>query len=270
MTENLVPIGRFSRMTRLSVKALRLYDEIGLLTPSWVDPSSGYRYYRPAQANRAEAIRILRSVDMPLDEIAEVLGQDDPEVTGKLLDAHRRRLTARLADQERMLRFLEAIIERKEGVLPYRVEVKEVPPARVATVHVHTNLSRIGRDVEEGFGKLMMRLGSAGVFPSGPPCIVYHDVIDEDTEGDLDICIPVSQDLEPDGQVEMTEIPGGSVAFTVHRGPYDEIGPAYHTLSGWIQDHGHEMAGPPREVYLNDPREVPAEELLTEIDWPIR
>jgi DNA-binding transcriptional MerR regulator len=77
---NLVPIGRFSKMTRLSVKALRLYDEIGLLPPAYVDPSSGYRYYDLGQANRAEAVRILRMVEMPLDEIRAILEIDDPEL----------------------------------------------------------------------------------------------------------------------------------------------------------------------------------------------
>ena len=72
--DNLLPIGRFSKATRLSVKALRHYDELGLLRPAFVDPSSGYRYYRPAQANQAEAIRILRSLEMPLEEIRAVLG----------------------------------------------------------------------------------------------------------------------------------------------------------------------------------------------------
>jgi len=62
---NPVPIGRFSKMTRLSVTALRLYDEIGLLTPARVDASSGYRYYELGHAGRAEAVMILRSVDMP-------------------------------------------------------------------------------------------------------------------------------------------------------------------------------------------------------------
>ena len=64
---DLLPIGRFAKATRLSVKALRHYDELGLLRPAFVDPSSGYRYYRPAQANQAEAIRILRSLEMPLE-----------------------------------------------------------------------------------------------------------------------------------------------------------------------------------------------------------
>jgi effector-binding domain-containing protein len=64
-------------------------------------------------------------------------------------------------------------------------------------------------------------------------------------------------------------MPAHTVASTVHRGPYEEVGPAYHTLSGWIQDNGHQIAGPPREIYRNDPQEVPPEEVLTEVQWPI-
>jgi effector-binding domain-containing protein len=61
------------------------------------------------------------------------------------------------------------------------------------------------------------------------------------------------------------------VAWTVHRGPYDEIGPAYHTIAGWIQDHGHEVASATREVYLTDPDETPDEaDYLTEVQFPIR
>ena len=81
--DDLLPIGRFSKATRLSVKALRHYDELGLLRPAFVDPSSGYRYYRPAQANQAEAIRILRSVEMPLEEIGELLADAGGEPGGQ-------------------------------------------------------------------------------------------------------------------------------------------------------------------------------------------
>ena len=83
--DDLLPIGRFSKATRLSVKALRHYDELGLLRPAFVDPSSGYRYYRPAQANQAEAIRILRSLEMPLEEIAELLAAGGGELVAKRL-----------------------------------------------------------------------------------------------------------------------------------------------------------------------------------------
>lgn len=106
-----------------SIKVLRFYDNVGLLKPAWVDPSSGYRYYRIGQANHAEAIRILRSVEMPIDEIKELRANDSPDITRKLLDGHRRRLAERLAQQQRTLAFLEALIEREEGVMPYEVTV---------------------------------------------------------------------------------------------------------------------------------------------------
>ncbi len=266
---NLVPIGRFSKMTRLSVKALRLYAENGLLPPAHVDPSSGYRYYDLAQANRAEAVRILRSVDMPLDEILEVLDADDPELVHKRLLVHRDRLMERLEAQESMLAYLESLIRRKDGIMPYDVQVMEAEPQLVAAVKVHTNLSRIGDDIAKGFGSVVRVLGQEGISPSGAPLIVYHDVIDEETDGDIEICVPTATQIAGDSDVYGRTLEGGTVATTVHHGPYQEIAPAYHTLTGWVSQHGHAMAGPPREVYLNDPQMVPPEELLTRVEFPI-
>lgn len=269
--DDLVTIGRFSAMTRLSIKALRLYDETGLLRPAWVDPSSGYRHYRPSQANRAEAIRILRSVEMPLDDIRETLAHDNHAIVRKKLAEHRARLAERLAEQERMLRFLERLIERKDGIMPYDVTTKDLPDQPVAAVRKTTSLADIGDDIAAGFGALMHYMGPRGIAPSGAPLVVYHDMIDADTDGDVEVCIPVAEPVDgADGEVYGSTLVGGTVAATVHRGPYDQIGPAYHVLAGWVSEHGHELAGPPRERYLNDPREVPPDELLTEINWPIR
>jgi effector-binding domain-containing protein len=266
---NLVPIGRFSKMTRLSVKALRLYDEIGLVPPAYVDPSSGYRYYDLGQANRAEAVRILRMVEMPLDEILAILETDDSELVEKQLLAHRERLAERLEAQERTLAYLESLIQRKEGIMPYDVQVVEATPQLVAATKLNTSLSRIGSDIGAGFGALMMALGRRGTTPAGAPLIVYHDVIDEETDGAIEICVPVNQAFPGDGDVYGRELEGGSMATTVHHGPYEQIGSAYHTLTGWISEHGHDVAGPPRETYLNDPRMVAPEELLTQVEFPI-
>ncbi len=256
-------------MTRLSVKALRLYDEIGLLEPAHIDERSGYRYYNLGQANRAEAVRILRSVDMPLEEIRAVLDADNAELVHKYLVAHKELLAERLARQERMLAYLESLIQREEGIMPYDVEVTEVTPQQIAAVKVHTTLAKIGDDIGMGFGKVMQAVGSAGVAPAGAPLLVYHDVIDEETDGNVEIAIPVSGSFDSTPDVYTRELEGGTVATTVHRGPYQEIGPAYHTITGWISEHGHEIAGPPREIYLNDPQSVPESDLLTRVEFPI-
>jgi effector-binding domain-containing protein len=269
--DNLLPIGRFSKATRLSVKALRHYDELGLLRPAFVDPSSGYRYYRPAQANQAEAIRILRSLEMPLEEIRAVLGDAGGDLAAKRLQRHREHLEARLDEHRRMLAFLQRLLDR-EDVMPYEVTVRELPAQPVAATRTTSNLREISSAISEGVHALVAELGARGIEPAGPLQVVYHatEVLDSETSAPIEICLPVAAPFEGSGQVYGTELAGGPAAVTLHRGPYAEIGPAYHTISGWVQDHGHELNGGPREVYLNTPDQVSEADLQTEVQWPIR
>jgi effector-binding domain-containing protein len=168
-----------------------------------------------------------------------------------------------------MLSYLESLIQREDGIMLYDVDVMEATPRLVAATKVHTNLSRIGGDIGTGFGSLMRALGREGATPSGPPLIVYHDVIDEETDGDIEICVPVAAAISGDDEVYGRELEGGPMAVTAHHGPYEQIAPAYHTSTGWISEHGHDISGPPREIYLNDPQKVAPEELLTRVEFPI-
>ena len=70
-------IGEFSKMTYLSVKALRHYHDVGLLEPATIDPSSGYRFYDPGQVATAQAIRRFRDLDMPIDEVRAIIDAPD-------------------------------------------------------------------------------------------------------------------------------------------------------------------------------------------------
>jgi effector-binding domain-containing protein len=268
---NLVPIGRFSTMTRLSVKALRRYDEIGLLVPAEVDRASGYRYYRYDQANRAEAIRILRRLDMPLEEIRELLDAE-PEVGAKLLRAHHGRLEEELDRHSRMLAYLERLIERDEGVMPYDVGIKDVPAQHVARIRREVSLANISSDIGKGFARIWDALGPAPATISGPPFLITLGALDEEMGGEVDLAVPLATPFERDDEsVRGGELPPMTVAWTIHHGPYDEIGPAYHTIAGWIQEHGHELAGQTREVYLTDPRVTPdVADYVTEVQFPIR
>src|SRR5918999_4632067 len=117
--ENLVPIGQFAAASRLSLKALRLYDENGLLPPARVDPESGYRYYRLQQLEQATLIRLLRRAGMPLAEIRAFLS--DPSEAR--LDEYERELLEALADRRRVLRYLRRLL--KEETM-FKVETKRV------------------------------------------------------------------------------------------------------------------------------------------------
>lgn len=154
--------------------------------------------------------------------------------------------------------------------MPYRIVVKEVAAQPVAGLRLRASLATIGAAVQEGFGRVAGAVGAAGAEPAGMPFVVYHDVIDEQSEGDVEMCVPVpAGTVLPDGPVRYREIAGGTVAATVHQGPYQEISPAYHVVTGWIEENGRAAAGAPREIYLNDPRTVTPDDLLTEVQFPI-
>lgn len=267
----LLPIGSFSQACRLSVKALRNYDELGLLRPAFVDPDTGYRYYTLAQANRAEAIRLLRAVDMPLEQIRGLLDERQPARVQEQLQAHRTRMQARLADTQRILGFLQQLIERGEGVMPYDVSIKQVQPQTVLCITAPVDMRAVGPVFGAALGELYGFAQSQGAAITGPPFAVYKDFDEEAATATIQVCVPVAERpaAEPTGRIAFEEVPGGPVAWTLHRGPYDQVRAAYTALYGWMEERGHAPAGPPRETYLNDPGEVPESDLLTEVAWPV-
>jgi DNA-binding transcriptional MerR regulator len=264
----LISIGRFSRLTRLSIKALRLYDEIGLLAPESVDEDSGYRYYSYGQVRCATTIRLLRDLDMPLLEIGEIVGTDDAEAVRDRLRAHRSRVEQRLAATSSALARLERLIERWEGAMQYQVAVREEVPLDVVCIAARASLATIAQTIGECFGELMGYVQEHGLQMTGPPFIAYPDPIHEE-EGTIECCFPVAGAAEPQGRVKLRHLSGGPVAWTRHVGPYDQVGDAYAALDAWVADNGRHMAGAPREVYLSEPRTTAPEDLLTEVVWPL-
>jgi DNA-binding transcriptional MerR regulator len=129
LQEQLLPIGRFARLTGLTVKALRHYDELGLLRPAAVDADTGYRFYAPAQVVGADTIRHLRRLELPLDDVRTLLETDDPEVVRRVLVAHQRRTAWRAAELKIVLQGLQPLIDGKEPVMGTHAEAID-PEAR--------------------------------------------------------------------------------------------------------------------------------------------
>lgn len=267
--KNLLPIGRFSRMCRLTVKALRHYDELGLLRPAMVDPDSGYRYYSPIQAVEANRIRLLRELEMPLEEIRAVINERDSQRVQQLVGRHRDRIQERVQRYGRVLDLLHKLTTQ-EGDMDYQVKVKQMEPQHVLSVRTNTTLARMQETFGAAFGQLFGYLGRLGVKPAGPPFAVYHDPEFREDDIDVEICVPVERRVTGDASMRGWQSPAGTAACTIHAGSYDEVHNAYAALTPWIQAQGHAIAGPPREVYLVGPGEAddPAE-YRTEILFPL-
>jgi DNA-binding transcriptional MerR regulator len=115
-TTDSLSIGGFSRLCGLSVPSLRRYDAMTLLSPASVDPQSGYRRYDAAQLPRARAIRRLRELDVPLEEVRAILDADPPSAS-RLLEGHRARLEARAWRDQRILHRLRQLADGKEHLM---------------------------------------------------------------------------------------------------------------------------------------------------------
>jgi len=120
--QQLMPIGRFARLTGLTVKALRHYDEVGLLRPASVDAVTGYRSYAAEQVQRADAIRKLRALELPLDDVSILLDTNDPALVHRVLVDHQRRTAVRSAELRVVLQGLQPLIDGKEAVMDTPVE----------------------------------------------------------------------------------------------------------------------------------------------------
>ncbi|RFU42186.1 MerR family transcriptional regulator [Actinomadura logoneensis] len=252
MSEDLLPIGRFARLCRLSVKRLRHYDDLGLLSPAHVDPASGYRYYRPEQARDALAIGLLRTLDVPLPMIARTLALDDP--TGPLTEV-RDRQAAELERRRRALDVLERLLV--EGLPAPEVTVVDEPARTVALARDTAALD----DIAPAMGRCAARLldvattePMVGLFPLDPA---------EEIPVALAAVLPDGADAPPGTRRDV--LVGGPFATALHVGPFDQVGLVVHGLLAWCADHGHTPGTTTRETYLTDPERTPPEALVTRV-----
>lgn len=268
---DLLPIGRFARVARLSVKQLRHYDDIGLLHPAVVDRGSGYRYYRLDQATDALLIRQLRAVDLPLADIRRLLAEPDPVARKELLAAHRGRVEDGLVRQREVLAFLDRLLDQEGMLMTYDIEVRAQDEQPFVAVRAHTTQAALEQASARHFPALFGFLAQAAAAPAGPPFIRYlGDEFDPD-DIEAEFGVPVARPVPGRDGIAAGTLPAGPVAVTVHLGPYEGISLAYRALTAWISEHGHETAGPVRESYLiGPPEETDPETYRTEIAWPIR
>lgn len=265
-------IGTFSRAALLSVRALRLYHENGILVPASVDASTGYRAYHPGQLADAAVLKRLRELSLPLAAVKEVLVARDPEVTRKVLAEHEAEMRRQLFETEHIVAELQRAVQ-----FPW-----EESPIHVETTQHHHALAISSDVLESSFAAF---LGSA--FPrlfdtaqrgdfvvSGSPGALYAPLIPDDGPEPVTAYIPIAGPSglpEAASEVELIEIPAATFAVTTHRGRYETIGDSYAPLGAWVAYNAEAADDPVRELYLVSAgdTEDPAE-YRTQICWPIR
>lgn len=255
---DLMPIGQFARLSRLSVKQLRHYDELGLLVPAHVDADSGYRYYRRSQARQALSIGLLRSLDVPLPVVAEVLSG-----TTDALDGVREQLEAELARRHRTLAALERVIADGLPSLPVRVVTE--PSRTVVTVREHASgPADVARATSTAIARLMHTSP-----PVGPPELIGLFPVDLNDAFEVRAALVVDRGGVAEPGLSTEILPGGTFACATHVGPYDQIPLTTHAVLAWCAERGHPLRGPIREVYVSDPAATEPDRLVTHLMIPL-
>ncbi|UUY04208.1 MerR family transcriptional regulator [Svornostia abyssi] len=238
MPDDLLTIGRFARLTRLSVRQLRRYDEQGLLAPATVDAQTGYRFYHPRQARTAATIALLRELDVPLATIADLLVADEARAA-ELIAAERAR---RAAELDRVARALAGLERLGDGALPDPpVMVRAEPERRLAAMRGPATAETAAAVTSE----LALRL--ADLLDADVP---FTGMFPVDLDGPFDVVL--GAEVPPPPGTEPVVLPGGLVASTVHQGPRDTLALAWWPLLAWVHERGLEPAGPVRERYVDD------------------
>jgi effector-binding domain-containing protein len=269
----MIRIGDFSKLSRVTVKALRYYDEVGLLKPTCVDDFTGYRYYTYEQLPRLNRILALKDLGFSLEQIGQLLADDlTPEQLRGMLKLRQAEIRQRLQEQTEHLRRVEARlrqIEQEQSMSKYDVVIKKVEPLKVAALR-----GVVPTPPEQGrlWQELESHLAAQQVQPAGPCLSLYHDDEYKEQDWDIEVCEPIEVSLQETERVKVRQLPGlESAACTVHHGPFVTIGEAYDALMKWIGENGYHIVGPGREVYLREAKGADQNDpdTVTEIQFPV-
>ena len=266
--EALLPIGDFSRMTYLSVKALRHYHEVGLLDPERIDPATGYRFYDPSQVSTAQVIRRLRDLGMPLEDIRAVLGAPDASSRNEVLVAHLRRMETQLEKTRATVSSLRALLERP--TLPISVQYRSVPRSPALAIAERVSMDELEGWWSEAFEELYGVLMAANAEPAGPSGALYSKEFFEFELGEVVAFLPVSGGLAPSERAKLVDIPAGEFAIAVHEGSFSELDQTYGALGTFVARRELGVEGPIREYYLVSSADTDDESWhRTEVGWPV-
>jgi len=256
--KDLLSIGTFADMTRLSIKALRLYDGLGILRPLHIDPQTGYRYYGVDQLLSARMIRNMRDMDMPLATIRRVLAVlPVSQAQAELLLRQYLEMRERQLEQIRsMARQFTQQLKPEANKMNLEVEVKDIPTQQIISITRRHTVDGLGKQEEQDIGALFTLAGEQGVKTSGAPFGIYHGPVSETEDGPVETCLAVEGEVEVKGNIEVKQLEGGKGASVTIHGEqchYPELLGAYDAAADWIQKNGYEMIGSPREVWYTGP-----------------
>jgi len=268
---DLIPIGRFAASVRLSLKALRIYDRLGLLRPAHVDAESGYRYYRTDQIRTAKLVALLRRLDMPLDVIKQVIEAPDSAQAYVVIEDYWSKVETHVTQGRRVLAYLRTLM-RGGDEMSHEVKTREVPARQAVSIMQEVYVKDLPEFINEAFARLFRYVSARQVKATGHGMVIYHGEVNDDSNGPVEVCLPVERgSVEPSGDIRLIDLPPGTEAYTtitMVQTKFPEILSAYDAIHTWIRRHNYTTTASPREIYFADPSQVGPNDPFCDVGWP--
>ena len=264
-------IGEFSRLTQVSIRMLRYYDEVGILKPAEVDKWTGHRLYSVEQIPRLNKILYLRDSGLNISEIALALRTDDQSLLTQL-DKKRLEIECAIqAEQEKLkkIELAKSELQGGKGEYHYNISVKSIPAYQVLSLRrvVPTYYS-------EGdlWNELSAFTSTRKMEITGNAFSIYHDTEYREQNVDIELCIPVKKAGQNTSLFcfRMTE-PVPTMACTMVYGDFSNIKEGYLAFAEWLQKNSeYQMSNPMRQIVHRGPwNENNPEKYLIELQIPL-
>lgn len=260
-------IGEFSKITKLTVKTLRYYDEQNILNPSYRDEETSYRYYSEEDFKKAELIQILRNLEFSISEIKDLLNSYESKSDLAYYLKEKKEIIEKKIQQEKLLlKKIDLYINLdKEEVfsMSYEIKIKDFEPVKVASIRFKGKYSDVGKYI----GKIYKAIKGKAL---GEPFNCYYDS-DYTEEADIELCVPTSEVFEDD-EVIIKQLPRIRAITTIHKGDYESLNKAYKSILDYAKDKNYKCLTPSREIYIKGPGKIfkgNPNNYITEIIIPI-
>jgi len=268
-------IGDFSKLSLVSVKALRYYDELGLLKPERVDEFTGYRYYSASQLTRLNRILAMKDMGLSLEQIALLLDREPtPDQIRGMLRLKQVELHQQLVEGQARLTRIEAWLQafEQEATMPtYDVILKKVAPLKVAEARgIAPSMQQIGPTLDSLFDEVGAYVGQHGATAIDPSITLYYDAEMREHDVNVGACMPFEGSLNDGEQVKVHELPAvETMASVIHHGSFSTLGQAYNAVLKWIEANNYSISGPNRELKLEYERGGDQSKYVTEVQFPV-
>lgn len=270
----MIKIGDFSKLSKISIRMLRHYDDIGLLAPIRVDEFTSYRYYSAEQLSTANTIQALKDMGFSLSVIKDILtAYGDNDSLRNYLKVQHSQMKQEAEMMEKRLLLLENALKtmgEDKNFMKHIVNVKEIPQRYVASLR---KVIPAYKDEGQLWEQLYKETDSQNLQMANPchPIAIFHDTEHKESDVEVEVQVSVTGTYTDTENVHFITAPSVIAASSVAKGNYEQLPAVYEAIAAWVTDNNYSFDGAIFNIYHVSPADDSnPENWVTEVCYPVK